>query len=334
MNEPRIVVHGGAGSVSDETREKRKPVLRKAANRGYRILRREDSPVSRAYNPCLSELSSAVEAVEGAVRVLEDSPHFNAGTGSVLTLDGRVEMDAAIMDEQGVCGAVTCLENVQNPISLSLLVSEKTDHVFLTGIGLRELVRTYDIPSHDPVTSERREKREELIQELENMGYDTDTIPDPKIWGKYQSVVRKARDRINKEEGETSTVGAVAMDRNGILASATSTGGTSYKLPGRIGDTPLIGAGTIANGRGAVSATGDGEGIIQTVLGQRALFYTDRSGKDTAEGATDQALEYASSCDVSCGLIMIDRRGGIGTSYNTDSMDTYIRTPEIEELRT
>ncbi len=298
-----IIVHGGAGSVPEDLRRERRPVLDQAAEAG------------------LSRLESgkkAIGAVEEAVRVLEDNPLFNAGTGSVLTIAGTVEMDAAIMDSDGNSGAVTGLKKVKNPISAARLVMEETDHILLAGNGLDRFRADFDLSEHDPVTDRRREKWKELLNALEENGYDVSSIPNAREWGRCKSIVRDVL-KDQEEVEQQGTVGAVAADEGGRLAAATSTGGTSYKLPGRVGDTPIIGAGTYVTDHGAVSATGDGEDILRVVLAKQAADYMKEY---PAEEATEKAIEYASKHDASCGLITMDHRGRPGADFNTEMMDT------------
>lgn len=337
VRKPVLVVHGGAGSVSDKIREHRQPVLKEAAQKGFEVLNGDCSVSFPGKGEDKGGISNSAHAVETAVRILEDSPYFNAGTGSVLTLDGEVEMDAAIMDTEGVCGAVTCIQNIQNPISVARLVSRHTDHVLLTGGILEKLIKAFEIPSHNPKTERRWEKWRTLMDDLEDEGHSTRTIPDPEDWGHAKSILRELR-QSGKEENsgvEPGTVGAVAIDRDGHLASATSTGGTSYKLPGRIGDTPLIGAGTLADKAGAVSATGDGEGIIRTTLSSRAVSMLEEDSRyESAESVAEETIAYASSRNVNCGVILLDSEGTPGSAFNTDSMDVVISSENGQKLVT
>lgn len=226
---------------------------------------------------------SAVEAVEAAVGILEDDPEFNAGTGSVLNRDGRVETDAAIMDGVTLAaGAIGAVQGIRNPIRLARAVMEKSPHVLLVGEGALAFARAQDFEFVDP-------------QSL---------------------IVSARRERWEQSHG---TVGAVVRDREGRLAAATSTGGISLKLPGRIGDAPLIGCGTYADGFAAVSATGTGEAIIRVTLARLAAFALERGA--TAQEAADQAIaRFAASGLGEAGLIVIGAAGGLGFAYNSASL--------------
>lgn len=295
-----LVVHGGAGSVPDALQSRRKPVLQEAAEQGMSVVKQGES---------------AVDAVVRAVMVLEEHPLFNAGVGSALTLDGRVEMDASLMSSRGELGAVSELSRVDHPVRVARMVMEETDHCFLTGNGLEAFVEAHEVPRTDPVTDRQREKWERLKNALIEEGYDIDTIPDPAEWGHCMSIARRVRERT---EGTPGTVGAVAVDRDGVTAAATSTGGTDFKLPGRVGDSPVPGAGTIATGSGAVSVTGEGEGILRLGTARTALEHIKQS--DVREAA-DRAVQQAEREDVKCGLITMDTQGAYADAYNTEYMD-------------
>src|SRR5262245_46218367 len=194
---------------------------------------------------------SALDAAEAAVVALEDNPLFNAGTGSTLTSSGTVEMDAAIMEGQSLrCGSVAAVSGIKNPIKLARRIMEDGRHVMLAGDGARSFAGEIGFPKCSP---------EALIVDREK-----------KRW-----------------ESRHGTVGCVAFDANGQLVAATSTGGIFDKLPGRVGDSPLIGCGTYANDYGAVSCTGDGEAIIRVVLGKSAVDFLK---SDDAKSAADRAV--------------------------------------------
>lgn len=226
---------------------------------------------------------SAVDAAMAAVVVLEDDPLFNAGTGSTLNTLGRVETDAAIMDGASLrAGAIAAVSGIRNPVRLAHAVMVHTPHVLLTGEGALQVAREQGIELCDP---------ESLI-------------------------VASQRDHWRRKYG---TVGAVALDAEGRLAAATSTGGMFDKLPGRIGDTPLIGCGTYADERAAVSCTGFGEDIIRTTLARSAAYLLQESA-DVAS-ATDLAIRYfMDRTDSEAGLIMVDRKGQLGVARSTTHM--------------
>jgi beta-aspartyl-peptidase (threonine type) len=284
---PAIIVHGGAGADSSQAPEFRQGV-RAAVLAGWRVL---------------AEGGTALDAVERAVRALEDDPRFNAGRGSVLNRDGTIEMDASIMEGDRLqCGAVAALVGVANPVTVARRVLESRRHVLLVGDGALAFSRSVGIPECDPaslVTDRQRKRHVELARK-----------PIPPGGG---------------------TVGAVALDRNGTTAAATSTGGTPGKLPGRVGDSALIGCGTYADSSlGGVSCTGDGEAIIRVVLGHRALRYLkDADDPDyAAKVAVDLLVEEGGGQG---GLILIDWRGRPGYATSTRLMPVAIMSPTLAE---
>jgi beta-aspartyl-peptidase (threonine type) len=284
---PAIIVHGGAGADSSQAPEFRQGV-RAAVLAGWRVL---------------AEGGTALDAVESAVRALEDDPRFNAGRGSVLNRDGTIEMDASIMEGDRLqCGAVAALVGVANPVTVARRVLESRRHVLLVGDGALAFSRSVGISECDPaslVTDRQRKRHVELARK-----------PIPPGGG---------------------TVGAVALDRNGTTAAATSTGGTPGKLPGRVGDSALIGCGTYADSSlGGVSCTGDGEAIIRVVLGHRALRYLkDADDPDyAAKVAVDLLVEEGGGQG---GLILIDWRGRPGYATSTRLMPVAIMSPTLAE---
>ena len=287
---PAIVVHGGAGADPSQAPEFRQGV-RAAVLAGWRVL---------------AAGGGALDAVEGAVRALEDDPRFNAGRGSVLTRDGTIETDASIMEGDRLqCGAVAALPGiVANPVAVARKVLESRQHVLLVAHGALAFARSVGIPECDPaslVTDRQRKRHAELAR--------TPTSP------------------------AGGTVGAVALDRSGTIAAATSTGGTPGKLPGRVGDSALIGCGTYADSSlGGVSCTGDGEAIIRVVLGHRALRYLkDADDPDyAAKVAVDLLVEEGVGQG---GLILIDWRGRPGYATSTRLMPVAIMSPALDEPR-
>ncbi len=282
---PAIAVHGGAGGLAadgpDTLPESDAPRLsgaRRAAEAGWRIL---------------DGGGSALDAVEAAVRLLEDDPLFNAGTGACLTAAGDVELDASIMDGETLrCGAVAVVKDVKNPVSLARLVMERSSHVLLAGPGASTYARQVGIPPHDNallVTPAQRARWEEL----------------------------RGGGAPSTHKG---TVGAVARDRRGHLAAATSTGGIAMKLPGRIGDTPLIGSGTYADDElAAVSCTGHGERIIQITLSRQAAELVGR-GLGAMEAARAAIRLLSDRVRGEGGLIIAAPKGPVGFAYNTPVM--------------
>jgi beta-aspartyl-peptidase (threonine type) len=242
---------------------------------------------TRAGYAILQAGGGALDAVVAAVVALEDDPAFNAGTGSVLNADGEVEMDAALMvGDVARAGAVAGVRTVKNPILLARLVMERTPHVLLAGAGADAFAREQAVPAVAPGS---------LV-----------TPAAHRAWGGGAATAKHG------------TVGAVAFDGTGV-AAATSTGGTSRKHAGRIGDSPLIGCGTYAaDGAGAVSCTGHGEAIIRAVLGKAAVDLL-ASGEPPMEAAA-HALSILARLGGDGGLILVDGRGRLGWAFNTDRM--------------
>uniref|UniRef100_UPI002606A124 isoaspartyl peptidase/L-asparaginase family protein n=1 Tax=Thermococcus sp. TaxID=35749 RepID=UPI002606A124 len=287
-----IIVHGGAGTIRKEERiPKVIEGVREAVLAGWRELKR----------------GSALDAVEEAVKALEDNPIFNAGTGSVLTLDGRVEMDAAIMRGKTLeAGAVAGIWGVKNPISVARKVMEKTDHVLLIGEGAVKFARLLGFEEYDPITEERLKQWEELRKKLIEKG-------ETRHWKKLNELIKEYPEVLR------STVGAVAFDGEEVVAG-TSTGGVFLKMFGRVGDTPIIGGGTYANEVAGASCTGLGEVAIKLALAKSATDFV-RLGMD-AQAASDAAISLATKYfgKDTMGIIMVDARGNVGFAKNTKHM--------------
>jgi len=243
---------------------------------------------ARKGHAVLSAGGTALDAVIAAVMHLEDDPLFNAGTGSALNADGEVECDASLMTSELKAGAVGALKGIKNPIALARLVMERTKHVLLVADGALRFAKAQGITLVEPASM--------------------------------------ITDRARKRWSKTGTVGAVARDARGNLAAATSTGGTTKKLPGRIGDTPLIGCGTFAAKTGAASATGIGEAIIKTTLTRWAV---DRlgAGQDPMETAR-QAVAQLPAAGGDGGIILVDAQGRPGFAFNTRRMSRALITPQ------
>ncbi len=283
-----LVIHGGAG-LDNPASYPPDLVARWQAALETALVAGED---------VLARGGSAMDAVEASVRVLEDDPDFNAGRGAVLTSAGVAEHDAAIMDgETRRAGAVTGLTSTRHPISAARAVMERTRHVLLQGDGANAFAREAGLEQVDPawfVTDRRRRQLERALAEPTTM--DTHA------------------------EFRMGTVGAVARDAQGRLAAATSTGGLTAKLPGRVGDTPIIGAGTYADSRTcAVSGTGQGEAFIRSTaavqLCQRVAF-----GGETLIGALNATLGDISNLGGDGGMIVTGPRGEVIWGFNTSGM--------------
>jgi beta-aspartyl-peptidase (threonine type) len=284
----RLVVHGGAGVIERS-----------------RITPEEDEAIRAALNRALAAGTAilagggaSLDAVEAAVRVLEDDPHFNAGRGSVFTYDGRIEMDAAIMDGRDRnAGAVSGVTATRNPISLARSVMEQSPHVFLSREGADQFSREQGLPHEPPAwfeTAERRRQLDELRARPAAEHFD--------VHLKY------------------GTVGAVALDQAGHVAAATSTGGLTGKRWGRIGDSPLIGAGTYAdNAAAAVSATGSGEYFIRAVAAHQ-LAERIRLGGESLQQALDATLADIEALGGKGGLIAVAPDGEAAWGFTTPAM--------------
>ncbi|XP_040284577.1 isoaspartyl peptidase/L-asparaginase [Bufo bufo] len=279
---PVIVVHGGAGVIVKEYEDGYRSGVKRAALRGYNILR---------------EGGDAITAVEEAVVVLEDDPHFNAGHGSVLNEEGEVEMDAIIMDGKDLTsGAVSAVKCIANPIKLARLVMEKTDHMLLTCKGASLFAKAQGIPevSNEQLITDRSRER----------------------WKKN---LKPGSNPVADQLG-LGTVGAVAIDSQGNVACATSTGGITNKMVGRVGDTSCIGSGGYAsNSVGAVSTTGDGESIMKVILARLILHYMEQ-GMSTEEAA-EAGLNYMKTrVDGSGGVIVVNSTGEWAAKFSTKQM--------------
>ena len=290
-----LVVNGGAGTIE---RSKMTPEREREYRTGI-------ENALRAGTKILCGGGAALDAVEAAVRVLEDDPHFNAGKGSVFTSAGTNEMDAAIMDGRTrSAGAVAGVEHVRNPIVLARAIMEKSKHVFLIGSGAEEFAKRNKIELVDTKYFFTQDRWDALqkVKATENGGGSGD------------------KKFIISDADRHGTVGAVALDGSGNLAAATSTGGTTNKLPGRVGDSPVIGAGTFAdNNSCAVSCTGDGEFFIRAAVAHEISTLIEHRGVSLREAA-ESALAKSQKLGGSGGLIAVDKNGNIALPFNTSGM--------------
>jgi beta-aspartyl-peptidase (threonine type) len=284
-----IAIHGGAGAVpratlSPEREQRYRAGLEAALEGGYAVLERG---------------GSSLDAVTAAVRILEDDPSFNAGRGAALTRDGAAELDAAVMDgRQQRAGAVASVRHVKNPVELARRVMEKSRHVLLVGGGAEEfaleeglgLVPNLYFRTPERLSQLEHEQRGERVSDL---------VPPP----------------------AHGTVGAVARDRDGNLAAATSTGGMTNKRPGRVGDSPIIGAGTYAkNGVCAVSATGHGEYFIRAVAAHHVCAAVEYRGLSLELAMRELLQDILGGLGGDGGLIGVDRDGRIVMDFSTEGM--------------
>ncbi len=252
---------------------------------------------------------SALDAACAAAVVLEDNPIFNAGTGAVLNFDGFVELDACVVvSDASQMGAVSALQRVKNPILVARQVMEQTDHVMLTGEGALRFARVMGHADHDPIVEARRADWADKKARLE-VGVGKDGMGAMKI-----------RDFLKSHpEYAGGTIGAVAIDRHGVLCAATSTGGVTMKLVGRVGDTPLPGCGTYANRFAASSATGTGEYVIRS-LACRQISDNVEKGMSLAQSVESVLDQLGRDFDADVGLIALDADGAPYANHRTRDM--------------
>jgi beta-aspartyl-peptidase (threonine type) len=294
-----IVIHTGAGNFTVEDLGEREGAMRSAMHAAL-----------MAGHTILAAGGSSLDAVEAAVVVLEDAPEFNAGKGAVFTHDGTHELDAAIMDGRAmIAGAVAAVKHVKNPIRLARLVMEKSPHVLLVGDGAEAFGRTQGGIEFVPQSYFHTELRWQQLQRA----LDAEQT-------NHSAALTPQRGDVDAEE-YFGTVGAVALDRQGNLAAATSTGGTTNKRVGRVGDTPIIGAGTYANNRGcAISATGIGEYFIRFTVAKDICARIEYQGV-AAQTAADHVVQgVLTPAGGNGGVVGLDREGNVFMSFNTTGM--------------
>jgi L-asparaginase / beta-aspartyl-peptidase len=283
-----LVAHGGAGDYTKmppELIEQRRTAMAKAIQAGYGILSRG---------------GASMDAVEATIRVLEDSGLFDAGRGAYYTREGVPEMDAAIMNGRTLgAGSVASLQHIANPIHLARLVMEKTPHVLLVGAGAEEFAKSQGIELVSPYY------------------FYTD-----REWKRFMDAKSKKRSALPRGE-EHGTVGVVALDQAGNLAAGTSTGGTVLKMPGRVGDSPIIGAGTYANNAScAVSATGTGEFFMRNVVAADICQRVRYLHVSVDQSANDVVMKELVEQHGDGGVIALDPQGNVATPFNTTGMLT------------
>lgn len=318
MNKIALAIHGGAGTIlrsemTEEIEHQYRAGLRKSLAAGLGILQNG---------------GTSLDAVESAVVILEDDPLFNSGRGSVFTHDEKNEMDAAIMDGKTLdAGAVAFVKNVKNPIKLARLVMDRTEHILLAGIGANEFAREMKVESADDAYFFTDFRYQQLLQakaanrvQLDHSSrVQSSNIQDSRF-NIQDSEKEHFRSKIQNRKSKIGTVGAVACDTNGDIAAATSTGGMTNKKFGRVGDTPVIGAGTYAdNQTGAVSCTGHGEYFIKAVTAfdvSARMKYKNLSLRDAAK----EAIDYLTEIGGEGGLIAVDRFGNLTLPFNSEGM--------------
>jgi beta-aspartyl-peptidase (threonine type) len=292
--QPVLLIHGGAWAMPDDAVAAHEDGIAHALGAGYTLLERG---------------ASAVDAVEAAVAVMEDDETFDAGRGSFLTQDGRVQMDALLMNGENLrTGGVACVERIRNPIHAARLVLDKSPHVYFVGTGAERFARQHGMALCDnmELVIPREQERLYKAQAAERAG-----LPDETFSGSLDS---------------HDTVGAVALDVRGNIAAGTSTGGTLNKAPGRVGDSSLIGCGCYAdNLTAAVSLTGWGEPIMKLVLGKWAVdrVAAGSSPDEAAHAAIDYLFERLGGHG---GIILLGPDGRVGLAHNTPRMAWGLRT--------
>lgn len=279
-----LVVHGGAWAIPDDTVEQHRRGVLAGLQQGWERLR---------------EGGTAVDAVQAVVQALEDDPTFDAGTGSMLNLEGHVEMDAILMRGQDLqAGAVAAVQRIKNPIGLARKVLENSQHILLVGAGAGRFAREQgleEIAEEDLLVGRERER----LEELKSSGYSAERY--------FRGPSR-------------GTVGAVALDAEGHLAAATSTGGTPGKYPGRVGDSPLLGCGCYCDDHaGGASATGYGEALLRATFCRDAARMME-DGMSAANAASASIARLENRFQGHGGVILIDRDGSIGHAHNTPRM--------------
>lgn len=292
QTKPVVIVHGGAGDWPSQ--------FQKQGLRGVGIA------ADRAFH-MLSRGGSALDAAEAAIVAMEDNPIFNAGRGSTLNLAGEIETDAAIMDGEFLRGAgVALLRDIKNPIKVARIFMNKTDHVLIAGPAATEIALSCGLAKSNLRVSRRVKAWKEGLCKLKSERYRYLSGTSPEIIKHFLA-------------NSSDTVGALALDGDGNLAAACSTGGVSLKLPGRIGDSAILGAGLYADNKsGAATATGIGEQAMRLVISKMACDWMKR---DDALSAAIRSIRYSShTLGVGAGLIALDRHGRYAVAHNTRNL--------------
>jgi L-asparaginase / beta-aspartyl-peptidase len=304
-----LAIHGGAGTIlkANMTPELEKAYtekLNEALEKGYAILAKN---------------GSAVEAVEATIKILEDSPLFNAGKGSVFTNEGKNEMDAAIMDGSNMkAGSVAGVKTIKNPIAGARMVMEKSEHVMLSGDGADAFAKKMNLEIVDQkyFYDEKRWKQWQAALKAEEKVNEQKNNKEEKI--KKEVVEEEVAEPVDKKHG---TVGCVALDKKGNLAAGTSTGGMTNKRYGRIGDAPIIGAGTYANNKTcAVSCTGHGEYFIRYTVASNVSAMMEYGKLKLSGAANAMVKEVLVKAGGEGGLIAIDNAGNVSMPFNSAGM--------------
>jgi beta-aspartyl-peptidase (threonine type) len=286
-----LIVHGGAWTIPEDAAEACRHGCARALDRGWDVLEHG---------------GSALDACEAAILELEDDPVFDAGIGSHLNRDGRVQCDAILMDGASLkAGAVAAVERIRNAVRVARLVLDRSEHMMLVGPGAEQFAVEMGVPLCNP---------SELV-----------IAREVELWYKNKHETDVARGHFTGD-AQLGTVGAVALDARGSLAAGTSTGGTACKYPGRVGDSSLIGCGCYADNRsGAVSATGYGEAIMKVVMAKAAADFL-ASGLAPQAAAEEAVALLAERTEGKGGLILLDPGGGVGAAFSTPHLAYGFRT--------
>ncbi|MFD1768554.1 isoaspartyl peptidase/L-asparaginase family protein [Sphingobacterium suaedae] len=296
-----LVIHGGAGTIlkknmNDSLEQAYKDVLTKSLQEGYRVI---------------SSGGKSVDAVCAAICIMEDSPLFNAGKGAVFNHNGKNELDASIMDGSTLrAGAVAGVHTIKNPITAAKAVMEKSEHVMLVGKGAEAFAVSQGVTAVDPSYFWTKSRWEALQELLERDKGSTALDHDQR-----QSYAPK----LNVREEKFGTVGCVALDQDGGLAAGTSTGGMTNKKYGRVGDSPIIGAGTYANTQAAISCTGWGEFYIRTAAAYDVVAQMTYGQVATAIAA-QRVIDKIDALGGDGGMIVLDKNGQMAMPFNTAGM--------------
>lgn len=291
-----LIVHGGAWNIPDDLLNAHRTGVARALELGWSILERG---------------GTALEAVEQVIRTMEDDPTFDAGKGSFVNALGEIELDASIMHGSTLkCGAIASVQNIRNPISLARMIMEKSENVFLTGMGAVRFAKEHgmSVCKNDDLLIPRELKR----------------------WKEIQSQRSFAPKDSYRADQPSDTVGAVALDVHGDIVAGTSTGGTPNKHPGRVGDSPLIGCGTYADSQvGGASCSGWGEGIIRVALAKTVIDRMEMNG-DSGDAASRFGIDrLKNKVDGYGGIIVLDKNGRPSVAFNTSRMARAYRTSEM-----
>ncbi len=307
-----IVVHGGAGviersALSPEAEAAYRASLGKATEAGAKVLDRG---------------GSAVDAVETTIRILEDDPLFNAGRGSVFTSAGTNEMDAAIMDGENLdAGAVAGVTRTRHPISLARAVMEKSPYVMLAGAGADAFSLREGLEQENPGYFFTEARWQSLVKQLQKQGLPVPPRPAGAPMPPAEPPTPVAQIEESPDIRRYGTVGAVALDRAGNIAAGTSTGGLTAKMPGRVGDSPIIGAGTYASNRScAVSATGTGEYFIRLGVAREVCNLVQLKGMKLQQAADEVVHKELIALHGEGGVIALTPDGQLAWSFNTPGM--------------